>query len=80
MGLAADRKIWIVEFAAMAGYDCMTDAWKITGPKGQRIYFDCAGFGQKSCDFESDAAKKAIGEAGDFADYVKDALNAYMKP
>ena len=68
---------WTVEFASMAGYDCMTDAWKIIGPKGERIYIDCGSYGQKSCDYESAEAGKATREAGDFAEHIVKALNAF---
>ncbi len=69
---------WKCEFAEMAGYDCMTDAWKIIGPAGQRIYIDCGSYGQKSCDHESEEAGVAIRKAGDFAEFVTKALNAYQ--
>jgi hypothetical protein len=80
MSLGSEQT-WVIEFAAMAGYDCMTDAWKVISPNGERkIYFDCGEYGQKPCDFESEAAQRAIREARDFANYVKDALNAYPAP
>lgn len=64
---------WTVEFAEYCGYDSMTHAWKINGPSN-RIYIDCANFGQKSCHYED---YESIAKAKAFADHVCAALNAY---
>lgn len=64
---------WTVEFSEYCGYDSMTHAWKINGPKN-RIYIDCANFGQKSCDYDD---QESIAKAKAFADHVCAALNAY---
>jgi hypothetical protein len=61
----------------MDGYDCMTGAFKISGPNGFVVYVDQRDYGQKPCDYE-DQASKAKAEAA--TKLIVDALNGLLGP
>jgi hypothetical protein len=61
----------------MDGYDCMTGAFKISGPNGFVVYVDQRDYGQKPCDYE-DQASKVKAEAA--TKLITDTLNGLLGP